>query len=247
MTEVTTFLGISRADDPARASRQILQVRDWQGARHLLRLDGTGRAAHGRAAIGADQMRTASRSFELEGWRSSFPSPALPRDFSCTHERRGSVDEGANGYAGMSTLVLVRVLRRSTARAASSLEVRVPLRDREVMTSPGEWIGGAASMCKATSESCRSEGVRRHVKFQTIRTGIPGPMSKWLRGPLSSVFRDLVLPRRDMLGLPMDQAAVQQLFRSHAMHVENSPWPMWRLLSLALWEARHYQPALLHA
>ena len=224
----------------------------WLGAaRSLLRSGGNGRASERKPDIGAGQLQ--AHRFVSKKWLEKlFPQiQALPRDFPLYTFVGGSVDEVAqwlrwNEYTGH----LVRVLQKvDRASMHSSLEVRVPLLDREVLdvAMRVDWKSCVDVRRNLGKLPLRS-ALKRHVAFQTIpKRGFTVPMSAWLRGPLSSVFKDLVLPRRDMLGLPINQAAMQELFRNHAMRIEDSPWPMWRLLSLALWEARHYQPAPRHA
>ncbi|MDQ6887483.1 MAG: asparagine synthase (glutamine-hydrolyzing) [Gemmatimonadota bacterium] len=200
--------------------------------------------------VGAAQLR--AHRFVSKRWLEAlFPQiPALPGDFPLYAFEGGSVDEVAqwlrwNEYSGH----LVRVLQKvDRASMHSSLEVRVPLLDREVLdvAMRVDWQGCVDVQRNVGKLPLRS-ALARHVTFQTIpKRGFTVPMSTWLRGPLRPVFADLVLSRRDMLGLPINQAALRRLYRTHAMHIERSPWPMWRLLSLALWEARHYHPGPRH-
>src|SRR2546422_9153986 len=87
----------------------------------------------------------------------------------------------------------------------------------------------------------------RHVPFQTTpKRGFTVPMDDWLRGPLRPLLEDMVLSRPDLLGLSLNRAAFQRIVRRHRQRIESSPWLLWRLLSLALWEARHYRPVQRH-
>jgi hypothetical protein len=44
------------------------------------------------------------------------------------------------------------------------------------------------------------------------------------------------------MGIPLDRTELARVFRRHRWRFESSTWLLWRLLSLALWEARHYPP-----
>jgi hypothetical protein len=67
-------------------------------------------------------------------------------------------------------------------------------------------------------------------------------MGNWLRGPLRPMFEDVILPRREMFGLALDASAIERIFTRHLARIEDSTWLLWRVLSLALWEGRHYAP-----
>ena len=240
-----------RMIEPLRQPGDSTDSRWHRVARRLLRPRTNGRALAAKPDIGAAQLRM--HRFVSKQWLEKlFPQlPGLPGDLPLYAFEGDSLEEVAqwlrwNEYTGH----LVRVLQKvDRASMHSSLEVRVPLLDREVLdvAMRVDWKS-CVDVNRNIGKLPLRSALGRHVKFQTIpKRGFTVPMSAWLRGPLSSVFKDLVLPRRDMLGLPINQAALQELFRDHAMHIERSPWPMWRLLSLALWEARHYQPAARHA
>jgi hypothetical protein len=66
-------------------------------------------------------------------------------------------------------------------------------------------------------------------------------MAAWLRDPLRPVFEDLVLKRKEILGLPLNTKAAQQMFDRHLSAQAHYERELWMLLSLALWEERHYR------
>lgn len=207
-------------------------------------------AARGRAPKagnwGAEQLR--HQSFvDLRDLARVFPSlPDTPDTFTLFDFDRRDPDTLANWmrwneYSGHLGRVLRKVDRASMFH---SLEVRVPLLDREV-------VGIAARVDWKSCLDLRSgvgklplrASLRRHLSFQTKqKRGFAVPMGAWLRGPLRPVFEDVVLPRREMLGLALDGKQLEKIFRRHVRRLEDSTWLLWRLLSLALWEGRHYSP-----
>jgi asparagine synthase (glutamine-hydrolysing) len=181
-----------------------------------------------------------------------FPElPPLPDAFTLYDFHGGGQDEAAqwlrwNEYSGH----LVRVLQKvDRASMHASLEVRVPLLDREVIdvATRVDWRS-CVDLRRSVGKLPLRAALHRHVAFQTIpKRGFSVPMSSWLRGPLRPLFEDLVLTRSELLGLPMRQGELADHARRHRARLDGSPWLMWRLLSLALWEARHYRSVPSHA
>jgi hypothetical protein len=65
-------------------------------------------------------------------------------------------------------------------------------------------------------------------------------MDIWLRGPLKRVFEDEVLARRELVGTALDRTAVAREYKRLCDGQGGLAWGMWLLLSLALWERRHF-------
>jgi asparagine synthase (glutamine-hydrolysing) len=205
----------------------------------------------GASGAGTDQFR-AHRFLNPRRLATVFPSlPELPSDFTLYDFEGTGVDELAewlrwNEFSGHLGRVLQKVDRASMHH---SLEVRVPLLDREVLdvATRMDWRS-CVDLRHGVGKLPLRALLERHVGFQTMRKrGFTVPMSSWLRGPLRPVFEDLVLSRHELLGLPMDRNALRRIFRRHLMRLEGSPWLLWRLLSLALWETRHFRPVPAHA
>jgi asparagine synthase (glutamine-hydrolysing) len=151
-----------------------------------------------------------------------------------------------NEYSGHLAKVLQKVDRASMH---CSLEVRVPLLDREVVdvASRVDWRACVDRRGLVGKLPLRA-ALRRHVPFQAIaKRGFTVPMSSWLRGPLRPMVDDLVLSRHDLLGLPIDRTALAAHVGRERAGTVQPPWLTWRLLSLALWEARHRVPEVAHA
>jgi hypothetical protein len=69
-------------------------------------------------------------------------------------------------------------------------------------------------------------------------------MDVWLRGPLRPVFEEVILERDDILGLPLNKIAAREIFDRHLSGQANFDCLLWMLLSLALWEQRHFSMRL---
>ena len=125
-----------------------------------------------------------------------------------------------------------------------SLEVRVPLLDREVVDVAArvDWKS-CLDLRSGEGKLPLRASLRRHLRFQTTqKRGFAVPMGEWLRGPLRPVFEDVVLTRNQILGLTLDTKQLERIFRRHVRRIDDSAWLLWRLLSLALWQERHYSP-----
>lgn len=206
-------------------------------------------AGAGRTA-GEAQLRR-SRFVDADHLSAVFPSmPALPRQFELFEFDTSSVDRLAqwlrwNEYTGHLGRVLRKVDRASMHH---SLEVRVPLLDREVIDIAVrcDWRS-CVDLKSGLGKLPLRAALQRHAGFQTVRKrGFDIPMAEWLRGPLRPLVEDMLLSRTDVLGLPLDRRALGEIFRRHRLHLENAPWLIWRLLSLVLWEARHLRSVPAH-
>jgi len=125
----------------------------------------------------------------------------------------------------------------------TSLEVRVPLLDRQVID-----VGARLDWrtCLDTQKMVGKMPLRnllnRHVSYQTTaKRGFTVPMGMWLRGPLRTKFEELVLKRDNFLGFEFDQKAARNIYKQFENGLDCS-WGLWLLLSLALWEETHFKP-----
>lgn len=131
--------------------------------------------------------------------------------------------------------VLMKVDRASMYH---SLEVRVPLLDREVLDAAQkiDWKT-CVDLDSFIGKIPLRKVLAKHVKHQTTtKRGFSVPMDRWLRTSLKEVFEDTVLSRSSFFGIPLYRDAVAHLFNSHLDAETNVPGPLWSLLSLALWE-----------
>jgi asparagine synthase (glutamine-hydrolysing) len=181
-----------------------------------------------------------------EGWlKRILPDvPSWPADFSLFSYSGWEPDRTAqwlrwNEFMGYLTMILLKVDRASMYH---SLEVRVPLLDKEVIevATRVDWRS-CLDLKRKMGKLPLRHSLARHVRHQTwAKRGFTVPMDVWLRGPLRSVFEEVVLGHKEILGLPLDQAAAREMFERHLSGKANYDWQLWTLLSLALWAERHY-------
>ena len=176
-----------------------------------------------------------------------FPSlPPWPRSFDLFNYEGWDVDETAdwlrwNEFVGHLTMVLLKVDR---AAMHQSLEVRVPLLDREVIDVAArvDWRS-CLDLATTTGKLPLRWALSRHISHQTrAKRGFAVPMADWLRGPLRDVFGEKVLSRREWLGLEIDRAALDSLWAKHLSGQADLSRSLWSLLSLALWHDHHFRP-----
>lgn len=182
-----------------------------------------------------------------EGWlQRIFPDlPPWPADFRLFEYTGRAADTTAqwlrwNEFVGYLTMILQKVDRASMFHG---LEVRAPLLDREVIdvATRVDWRTCLDAGRRVGKLPLR-RALARRVRHQTwAKRGFTVPMDEWLRGPLRAVFADVVMTRTDLVGLPLNRSAVHALFERHATRQGDHGWILWVLLSLALWEARHYR------
>jgi asparagine synthase (glutamine-hydrolysing) len=185
-----------------------------------------------------------------EGWlKRIFPDlPEWPPDFSLFTYTGFEPDQTArwlrwNEFVGYLTMLLLKVDRASMYH---SLEVRVPLLDKEVVevASRVDWRS-CLDVKRRLGKLPLRHSLGRHVRHQTwAKRGFTVPMDAWLRGPLRPVFEDVMLRRDEILGLPLNKATTRAMFDRHLSGQVNYDWMLWMLLSLALWERRHFSARL---
>jgi asparagine synthase (glutamine-hydrolysing) len=135
-------------------------------------------------------------------------------------------------------MVLLKVDRASMYH---SLEVRVPLLDREVIeiASRVDWRS-----CLDPNRNIGKLPLRhsmgRHVQSQSrSKRGFEVPMSAWLRGPLQQILQEALLERTDLAGLPINKDAFRLMLHQHVTGEADFARSLWTLLSLALWEEKY--------
>ena len=180
-----------------------------------------------------------------EGWlKRIFPDlPDWPAECSLFNYTGIEPDRSAqwlrwNEFVGYLTMILLKVDRASMYH---SLEVRVPLLDKEVVEVANriDWQS-CLDLNRRLGKLPLRHSLARHVKHQTsTKRGFTVPMDAWLRGPLKPVFQERLLERREILGLPLNKEGARAMFERHLSGLANYEWTLWTLLSLALWEDRH--------
>lgn len=166
-----------------------------------------------------------------------------PAEFNLFEYAGSELDQTAqwlrwNEFVGHLTMVLLKVDRASMYH---SLEVRVPLLDREVIdiATRVDWHS-CLDLRTGTGKLPLRAALARHTDHQTqAKRGFTVPMADWLRGPLREVLGDLVLSRREWVGLAVDPRALKKIVDAHLSGEADLANYLWLLLSLALWEDRY--------
>ena len=174
--------------------------------------------------------------------------PDWPSDFDLFSYSGSKPDVAAqwlrwNEFVGHLTMVLLKVDRASMHH---SLEVRVPLLDREVIdvASRLDWRS-CLNLDDNLGKLPLRHSLARHVHFQAqAKRGFEVPMSFWLRGPLQKIFNESVLERTELLGMAINRKKLRLMLQQHLAEQVDYGRSLWTLLSLALWEQKHYRPRL---
>jgi asparagine synthase (glutamine-hydrolysing) len=196
-------------------------------------------------SIGAYYRAAHSRIKEITLRNVLVDVPLWPSDFAGFTYNGCEPDDTAqwlrwNEFVAHLTMVLLKVDRASMYH---SLEVRVPLLDKEVIKVAAriDWrscLDVESQVGKFPLRHC----LARHVSRQThAKRGFEAPMREWLGGPLSNVFHERVMKRKEILGLPIRHHKLRRMFQQHVANEANHTRSLWTLLSLVLWEEKHYR------
>jgi len=178
-----------------------------------------------------------------------FPGlPGWPEQYQTYHYLGHQIDQTAqwmrwNEFVGHLERVLLKVDRASMYH---SLEVRVPLLDREVIDVALR-IGWRD--CLDIDRQVGKLPLRRALaRYSTLQTsqkrGFSVPMDSWLRGPLRSVFEEEVLTQPELFGFEINRQYLNRIFQNH-LQGDDYGWGLWIMLSLVLWKRHHYQNVML--
>jgi asparagine synthase (glutamine-hydrolysing) len=166
--------------------------------------------------------------------------PPMPSAYHVFDHADCDVDSAAqwlrwNEFVCHLTMVLLKVDRASMFH---SLEVRVPLLDREVIDTALkiDWRS-CLDFERAIGKLPLRRVLARTVNHNTtVKRGFEVPMGQWLRTSLRELFEDSVLARDELMGVELDRRALRKLFLQHLSGRNDFAWGLWPLLSLALWQ-----------
>jgi asparagine synthase (glutamine-hydrolysing) len=168
--------------------------------------------------------------------------PNWPREYNHFHYAGCDPDDAAqwlrqSEFDSHLGGILLKVDRASMY---SSLEVRVPLLDREVIDVAVQldWKDCFDPVSRIGKIPLR-KSLARHVSIQSsAKKGFSPPMAAWLRDSLRPVVEEVLLSRDSLAGVQVDKKALRVLYQKH-LEGRDYGWGLWPLLSLALWE-QHY-------
>lgn len=171
-----------------------------------------------------------------------YPSRSDAKWFDCNT----SEDQAIAQFVQKSEMKihLQRILQKvDRASMHYSLEVRVPLLDKEVIAEAVKfrWKQCLDVHAPVGKLPLREVLRRRGLAVKLKKTGFTIPITTWLKGPLKDVLQEEVLSRRDLLGIPLDRAALRRLESEFKAGRPELGWAFWALLSLSMWERAHYE------
>ncbi len=176
-----------------------------------------------------------------------FPSlAAWPTDYTVfqndnCESRRAAEQSRLTEFVGHLPYVLMKVDRASMYH---SLEVRVPLLDREVIEVAAQidWKE-CLDIPQGIGKIPLRRVLARYATHQTqVKRGFEVPMGTWLRTSLREMIEESLMKRDELLGLGIDKNGLRKLFALHLSGQGDFAWGLWPLLSLALWVDKHYHP-----
>ena len=183
----------------------------------------------------------------LAGWLRLTLTPGLgglPDDFDlyAFHSYRGMRD-----LANYSRYVefygqLQRGLKKvDMASMHHSLEVRVPLLDREIVDLSLR-IDPFTSLRNGTRKAPLRDLLARSVPAASIpkaKLGFAVPLNDWLRGPLAPLVEETLFSGGELYPAGVfDRAALRDYWEGQKRG-ENRKWGLWTLLSLQWWARAH--------
>ncbi|HEY5731049.1 MAG TPA: asparagine synthase C-terminal domain-containing protein, partial [Anaerolineales bacterium] len=123
-----------------------------------------------------------------------------------------------------------------------SLEVRVPLLDREVLETSLR-IDPLTHMANGGRKQILFRLLERHVpadKISQAKRGFAVPLGDWMRGPLRPLVEDM-LSAGELYTLGIfDRAGLHAYWQEHLSGQADHKWGLWSLLSLQGWINRHF-------
>lgn len=183
--------------------------------------------------------------FPVEHFRRVPPDvQSMPDDFRL-YEFRGPVT--ARALADFSRRVeykgqLQRVLRKvDMASMHYSLEVRVPLLDREVIEASLAY-DGAEELRSGERKRALRRLLAKHVGEDAIpkqKRGFGVPLSQWLRGALRERVEDELLGRGARVAELLGRPVVQAMWEEHQSGKRSHHWAIYSMLSLEWWWRVH--------
>lgn len=213
------------------------------GARRVLGHGAATRDVVEYATLGRLYQRKHTLMNELQLARVCPELPPLPDDFRVFDYDGTNTDEAAQWVRWNEfRLHLERVLAKvDRASMYHSLEVRVPLLDREVIDVAWrtDWRACLDTERRLGKRVLRDALRRRLSRQTTVKRGFTVPMDEWLRGPLRPLLFELVMDRTDLLGVPLNRRALAEVERELRAGDRTKAWGLWMLLALALWARTH--------
>lgn len=174
-------------------------------------------------------------------------SPALRNAARVPAAVAAAIEEHGDGLFGMLaadrrvTLVDRMLAKVDLASMASSLEVRVPFLDDEVVDLALR-LPEAALLSAGQGKRALREAILPMLPPEVRarpKQGFDFPAGRWLAGPLATEFWDHVRSREARAFIDVD--AVESLFARHREGREAADHALWTVFALAVWLAGGYR------
>lgn len=122
-----------------------------------------------------------------------------------------------------------------------SLEVRVPLLDREVVETSLR-CDPFESMRNGTRKAVLRDALARYVpaaEIPTPKRGFAVPLGDWLRGPLRPLVEETLFGG-DLYPIGVfDQSRLRRYWNTHLSGEHDRKWGIWTILCLHWWQSKH--------
>jgi asparagine synthase (glutamine-hydrolysing) len=173
---------------------------------------------------------------------------SVPEEFSL-YEFHGEINHAS--LANFSRRVefygqLQRVLRKvDMASMHYSLEVRVPLLDREVIEASLAY-DGAEELKSGKRKRALRRLLARHVGEEAIpetKRGFGVPLGQWLRGALRERAEEELLGTGGWVAPLLGRRVVEAMWREHVDGQRDHKWALYSLLALEWWKRFHERSA----
>jgi asparagine synthase (glutamine-hydrolysing) len=170
--------------------------------------------------------------------------PALPADFNlyASEPYRGSAQLADYSRRVEFYGQLQRGLKKiDMASMYHSLEVRVPLLDREVIDLSLR-IDPFDCMRNGTRKALLRDLLARYVPPEVIpkaKLGFAVPLGAWLRGPLRPLVEATLFEGELFPSGVFNRQALRQYWEEHLSGRRDRKWGLWTLLTLQWWAREH--------
>lgn len=173
---------------------------------------------------------------------SVFPTlPILQREFDFSGASRTGFAQWMR-HQEFSYYLPKVLLKMDRGSMYHSLETRVPLLDKNVIAVAAQvdWQS-CVNLGKKLGKVPLRQALSQYTSHQSRKKrGFSVPIGQWLRTSLRNTFQDMVLPRQEFLGYPIDANALKTLYDAHQGGDNQHSEFLWALLSLAMWEESHF-------
>lgn len=167
---------------------------------------------------------------------------ALPTDFDLYAGGKSNSKEALANYSRRVEFYgqLQRGLKKvDMASMHHSLEVRVPLLDREVVETSLR-CDPLDSLRNGARKAVLRNTLARYVpatEIPSAKLGFGVPLGEWLRGPLRPMVEEALLKRDPYPADVFSRSGIRRLWESHLSGERDCKWGIWTLMTLQWWFA----------